>query len=341
MSKIGRSNWILTVTDAGAMKLQRLTGTIDQVWTATPDPRGGAILRHVNSGRVLACGLIDFPLFPGIKLPGGPLKAENLDPSAATQLWRVEDLGSPWVGINTLINWEAKINVYGSDVGGTIGVYRWDGGADNEEWHLLEETGEITVDSVKYDLARAVADLGVPPSHCAAITVNNIRGGTPITSTYTLARSVTTTRSITNSQSETTGHKYTQTFGIKGGIDKVVEVSASASFEESDSKTISVTDQKTYSETATDTLATQVNVPPGKKYQYHVMVEYGKVNVPYEAQLTFKSVAPGTVPVHLTTKGIFTGVNSTNSDIIVVDVTSPQPQQQTLVARTPVTAEAA
>ena len=65
----------------------------------------------------------------------------STDPS---QLFRVEDVGDNWVAINSLIQWEAKINVYGSDVHGTIGMWGWDGG-DNEKWRLVEETGQAKV----------------------------------------------------------------------------------------------------------------------------------------------------------------------------------------------------
>lgn len=147
--------------------------------------------------------------------------------------------------------------------------------------------------------------------------------------------SMSTQRSITNSQSDTTGHKYTQTFSVKGGIDKVIEVSASASFEESDSKTISLTDQKTNTETVTDTISTQVNVPAGKKYAYHVVVYYGKVNVPYTAHSTFQSTTTGAKPVQVITQGVFTGVNKTNNEIVIRDITSPQADQQKLVGRLP------
>lgn len=328
MSKINRSNWVLTVTEKGAVVLQALTSTVDQIWTATPDPRGGAILRHVGTGLVLACSVTK--IF-GMQIPGGPLKAVNLDTADSTQLWRAEDLGDNWCGINTLLNWEGKINVYGSNVHGTIGIFHWDGGADNEEWRLVTELGEVTVDSVDYDMTKAVADLGMPPSHCAITTVDNTLGGKDVSSTYSLARTVTTQRSITTSESNTTGHKYTQTFSIKGGIEKVVEVSASASFEESDSKTISLTDQKTNTETVTDTISTQVSVPAGKKYAYHVVVYYGKVSVPYTAHMTFQSSTVGAKPVKLTTQGIFTGVNKTNNEIVVRDITSAQPDKQKLV----------
>jgi len=329
MSKIGGSNWVLTLTPGGAVVMRQLTGTIDELWTATPDPRGAAFLRHVSTGLVLACQLVRMPIF-GIDVPAGPLVSANLDGSDPKQLWRREDLGGGWSGINTFLNWEMKINVYGSDVHGTVGVYHWDGGADNEEWNLIQETGEITVDSVTYDLAKAVADLGIPPSQGTAITVDNRQGGTTVTSTYSLTRTITTQTSVTHTESTTTGLKYTQTFGIKGGIDKVVEVSASASFEESSSKTISLTDQKTHTTTVNDTVMTQVSVPAGNEYSYNILVFYGKVTVPYTAQLTFHSSIAGAATVSITTTGVFTGVNSTNSKIVVADITTGRAEPKIL-----------
>jgi hypothetical protein len=327
MSKIGGSNWVLTLTPDGGVTMRQLTGTIDQLWTATPDARGGAFLRHVSTGRVLAYQIQRInPMFPDV--PAGPLQSANLSGSDPKQLWRREDLGDGWSGINAFLNWEGKVNVYDSNVlfNPTVGIFHWDGGADNEEWKLVEETGEVTVDSVTYDLAKAVADLGIPPSQGSAITVDNSAGGTPVTSTYSLNRTVTKQTSITHSESDTTGLKYTQTFSVKGGIEKVIEVSASSSFEESSSKTISLTDQKTNTESVTDTVQTQVSVPAGKIYSYNIIVFYGKVTVPYTAKSTFHSSTPGAAPVSITTTGLFTGVNSTNSKIAVADITAGRAQ---------------
>jgi hypothetical protein len=335
MSKISRSNWVLTITPQGKVALERLKGTVDQAWTATPDPRGGAILRHVSTGKVLACEIehISVPGLVEIDVPAGPLKAADLDAGDARQLWRAEDVGDSWSAINTLLQWEAKINVYQSDVHGIVGIYQWDDGADNEEWRLTAEAGELTVDSVVYDMSKAVADLGMPPSHCTAITVDNTLSDTTVTSTYTLARTVTTQRSITNTESDTTGQKYTQTFSAKGGIAKVVEVTATASFEQTDSKTISLTDQKVNTESVTDTITTQLTVPANKKYAYNVVVYYGKVTVPYTAYLTFQSTTAGAKPVKLTVQGVFTGVNKVNNEIVVRDITSPKVKEQALIGK--------
>jgi hypothetical protein len=318
-SKINLSNWALT-TDGGTVSLQPLAGSIEHLWTATPDNRGGAILTHVKTGLVLTANLVHFPMF-NMWIPGGPMKVASLDPSSAAQMLRAEDLGGNWVGINTLLNWEMKINVYGSDVRGQVGLYHWDRGADNEEWRLIEETGEVTTESVQYDLPHALTDLNLPPAIGASLIEDNKGGSVPLTGSQTLTRSVTRTRSITNSTSDTTGQKYTQTFSAKGGIDKVFEVSASASFEESKSTTISYSDQTTDAKTDTDSQTVNINVPPGKKYSYQIVVHYGKCSINYTAQMVFKSVVPGAAPYRFETHGVYTGVNQIRSEVMVLDIT--------------------
>jgi hypothetical protein len=75
-----------------------------------------------------------------------------------------------------------------------------------------------------------------------------------------------------------------------------------------------------------------VNVPAGKMYRYQVVVHYGKVSVPYTAQLTFQSVVPGAAPVRFEQKGTFEGVNATETAIEVADVTPNQAQSETVLA---------
>jgi hypothetical protein len=325
MSQLQCSNYVLAPkADGDQVGLQRLTSTIEQLWKATPDPRGGAFVQHAASGRVL---LFDYDASHFIAMfmgrSGGPIKLVPLDPSDGRQRWVTD--GDPWVNLSCVLRPGVAVDVYNFDPNGTVGMWGWEG-SPNQWWMLLPETGVITVGSVSYDFAHAAADLtSVPPQHCAETSVDNTHGGTPVTSTYALARSVTTMRAITHAESDTTSQKYTQTFGLKGGLDKVFEVSASASFEESTSKTMSLTDQRTESETVTDTITTQVNVPPGKKYAYHVAVYYGKVSVPYTATMTFQSSVPGSAPVPLTTQGVFQGVNAVRNEIVVSDETAPQP----------------
>ena len=150
---------------------------------------------------------------------------------------------------------------------------------------------------------------------------DNTRSGTPLTGSETLSRTLTTSRSITNSTSDTTGRKYTQTFSAKGGVDKVFEVSASASFEESSSTTISYSDQSTVSNTVTDSQTVSINVPAGKKYRYQIVVHYGKCNINYTATMVFQSVVPNSQPYRFTSSGVYTGVNEIASDVVASDIT--------------------
>lgn len=322
-SKINTSNWALTVEN-GQIKTKPIQGTVDFLWTARKDPRGGAVLTNIGSGLVLTAQLVTIPLV-NLKVPGGPLLAGVLDPGASLQLFRAELLDGPWRAINTLLNWETKVNVYGSDLNGTVGLYHWDNGAPNEEWLLLEETAEVETVSIDYHKDLAKIDLSLPPKFSDASPWDNRQGAVPLTGSTTITSTVTDSRQITNSTSDTTGRKYTQTFSVKGGIDKVFEVSASGSFEESSSKTISYSDQTTHTTTETITKTVNYNVPPGKKYKYQLVIYSGKCDVPYTAHMKFQSAVAGSEPVFFETQGVFTGVNQTESDVALTDVTTGKP----------------
>ena len=125
--------------------------------------------------------------------------------------------------------------------------------------------------------------------------------------------------------SDTKGEKYTQTFGVKGGVDKKFEVSASASFEESSSSTISFSDQHTDSTSVTDEQVVNVNVPAGKKYNYQIVVHYGTCAIHYVAQMVFTSIVPNSAPYKFKSNGIYNGVNQIRSEVIVHDVTQGVP----------------
>jgi len=317
-SKIGLSDWALTVEN-GAVKTKHLEGTIDFLWSAQKDPRGGSILKHIGTGHVLTCQL---ETFLGIRIPTGPLTVSPLDTANSCQLWRPEPLGEIWRGINTLLNWEMKINVPASNTDKQIGLYSWDGGADNEEWLFIAETAKVETVSVTYQLDLAKADLLLPPKISSTIDEDNREGSVPLTGSKSHSTSVTETVSVTNSASDTTGTTYTQTFSVSGGLDKVFEVTASASFEENRSKTVSFSEEKSKSTTETVTETVNFNVPPGKKYGYQLVVYYGKCDVPYTAQMKFQSVVPNTKPVMFTTEGVFTGVNKTKVEVVVRDLTN-------------------
>jgi hypothetical protein len=104
-----------------------------QLWRATPHPEGGAVLTYVAGlGGALAHPIVRDANTGESFAAAGPLFADDGD--YRNHLWRCEDLGGGTVAINALMNWEYKINIYHSDLNGTVGLYKWDGGAPNERW---------------------------------------------------------------------------------------------------------------------------------------------------------------------------------------------------------------
>lgn len=330
-SKINMSNWALTV-EGGQIRTRPIQGNVNFLWTARPDPRGGSVLTNVGSGLVLTAQLQTVTFPATIRYPWGQLLARGFDPGASLQLFRAEKLDDPWRGINTLLDWEKKVNVYDSDPNNIIQLYGWCGGAQNEEWLLMEETAQVDTVSIDYHTDLTKIDLTLPPKFGDVSPWDNRQGELPLTGSTTITSTVTNSRQITNSTSDTTGQKYTQTFSMKGGIDKVFEVSASGSFEESSSKTISYSDQTTQTTTETVTKAVNYNVPPGKKYEYRMVIHFGKCDVPYTAHMKFQSSVPRSQPVFFDTEGVFTGVNQTETAVVVTDVTASK-AAPTLVAR--------
>ncbi len=324
-SKIGHSNWALTPDSVGNfLRLTPLKGGPEHLWEATPDNRGGSHLKHTLTCKYLTTTMEMTPVGLGgtVKVPApAGFTMAPLDPANGLQLFRIEDLGAPWVGINLLEYWQSKMNVIESDVQGIVAPFNWCDGQDNEEWLVFPETSAITTESIAYDLEQAKPNLNLPPTVSDQSIQDNQTGSVPLTGSISLNLSTTTSRSITNSTSDTKGQVFTQTFGSKGGIDKVFEVSASASFSESSSSTIGYSDTTVDSKTTSQTTQVNVNVPPGKKYQYTILVFNGQCSIPYTAHLLFQSVVPGAAPYRFVSTGIYTGVNAIRSEVSVTDVT--------------------
>lgn len=311
----------LTVNANNQIKTQARVANAQFQWIAKPDVSlHGYVLVHLGTGNVLTRSNDSLSL--------AALSTGNRD-----QLWRIESLDGPWCAINSNADWEKKINVYGSDLNGTIGLWRWDGG-DNEKWSIRKEEGELTVDSIEYHVDRAVKDFNQPPTKLAATFIDNSAGSVPITSTVSLARTVTTSRTVTTTESNTVANRYVQSFGAKGGVKDVWEVNASFQFEQSSSKTISLSDSKTDTTSDTDTTTLQVVVPAGKRYRYQIAVYYAHFSIPFTAHMTFRSNVAGAQPQSLTVDGTYDGVSGMRSEVEVAEMpavsAAPQAQPQTV-----------
>jgi hypothetical protein len=306
-SKVEASNFVLTATEPDwEARTPRLIAGRD-LWKAEKDPPRGATLCH------LRCGLF-------LTRVGDSLSLKPFDSNDDNQRWHVEDLGSPWVGINSHTDWEMKINIDHEDPSRGPIMFRWDGGHDNEKWALIEEAGTLETVSVQYHMERATTNTNDPPSLMQATFIDNSHGATDLTSSVSLQRTLTTTRSISTSQSDTEGRRYTQSFGAKGGVKDVWEVNAELKFEESSSTTKSLTDETTDQMSATDTCSLTVTVPAGKRYRYQIAVYYAKFSIPFTATLKFTPSVPHSDPVMTTIEGVYDGVASTRSDVEVVEV---------------------
>jgi hypothetical protein len=306
VSKIGGRNYVLTAdsgtADRKSVKTKPLVAGMANLWKAMRDTRGGAFLNHLGSGLFLT-------------RDGDSLFLSRIDTGNPNQLWRIEDLGAPLWGINSYTDWEMKINLYGENLAGTTGMFHWDRGHDNEKWACSEETGTVETVSVAYHLELANKNFTDPPQRMLATFVDNSRGTSPLTSSIALQRTMTTSRSISTSTAETEGRKYTQTFGIKGGVKDVWEANASFGFEESSSTTKTLTDQTTDTNTVTDSATLNVTIPAGKNYRYQMAVYCAKFSIPFTATVRFTSSVPGSQPVTTTIEGVYDGVNAMRSEV--------------------------
>jgi hypothetical protein len=308
------------------LKVHHRTGDPDQLWTATPDPRGGMVLSNLGdlsdvfqSAGPLVLTVIDVDM-------SGPwfgLCIQEFNPAEPLQLFsQIDAVPDPWIRIcpATLAFKHVCVldNDPNKDVVGWTNVIGE--GGDEALWNLIPETGTLAFKSIDYDLKQATSNLGVAPRYFEDDTIENTTD-TPLTGSKQFSWQTSKSRTLTNSYSQTSASTFTQTFGIKGGIKDVVEVSESSTFSTSQSDTEAQTDGTTTTETHTEVTTINWNVPAHKTYQYAVKESAGKVSVPYTATATFKSSVAGIHPRDITIQGIFEGVNVVRTEIEVRNIT--------------------
>ncbi|XP_048011844.1 aerolysin-like protein [Megalobrama amblycephala] len=136
-------------------------------------------------------------------------------------------------------------------------------------------------------------------------------------SSVTQEQKVETTKTITNKSSWSVSASLTATFSmeVKAGIPEVAEVTAGYSV----SVGLESTYSREYSDQRSETLSTDIDVPPGKKVDVKITIGRATFDMPYTGtvQITCKN---GSV-LQYETKGTYKGVNYT--DIKVVTKESP------------------
>ncbi|MES2441358.1 MAG: hypothetical protein V4574_00895 [Pseudomonadota bacterium] len=325
------SNLVLASADGTNVAFQHRNGSPDQMWRAVKDVRGSAYLQHIASGRMLRAKLLDNNPLRIVLVDMGSVDLADRDESNVNQQWRIEILGDNR-GIVCSSDWNLRLRTsFRNQDAITIGMYNH--GEADERWIIAEELGQSTIVSTTYDLDKAKV-FNRKPTESFAKSLDNRQSSVANKFTEKLVWSDTKVRTFTRTTTHTTAEIYTQNFGVKGGFDKVVEVSAGGSAQESTTDSSSISEGSSDSTTRTREFSLDFNVPAGKKYSAHTVVFVGEVEVPYRSKMTFRSsFFPSVAEVEYTVEGIFRGVNTTEVWAVVLDVTDNQPSE---VKREPV-----
>lgn len=321
----GGSNLVLASADGTNVVFQHRNGSPNQMWRAIKDVRGSAYLQHIASGRMLRAKLLNNPLRIRL-LEMGSIDLADRDESDVSQQWRIEILGDTR-GIVCGAAWDFRLRI--SLDKSTIAIGMYNGGEADERWIIAEELGESTIVSTTYDLDKAKV-FDRKPTESFAKSLDNRQSSVANKFTEKLVWTDTKVRTFTRTTTHTTAEIYTQNFGVKGGFDKVVEVSAGGSIQESTTDSSSISEGSSDSTTRTREYSLDFNVPAGKKYSAHTVVFLGEVEVPYRSEMTFKSSFFPAVPeVKYTVEGVFKGVNTTEVWAVILDKTDEQPREVT------------
>jgi hypothetical protein len=326
-SNIGNSNWVVaatTINGRQVVRLARKNGALGQLWLREDDPRGGCFLKSIGTGRVLQwngrgveCTLV------------------ARDESLPQQLWVPSESGK-WTVLYA-VNWNQALNVLGNswDQNNAIGLWEYSNGQPNELWQLNPEQGAITVESMTYDMARAVVSLNVPPALNASTAVNNKNGSLPMDTNVVLERRVTSSHRISYDETSTTMMRTLTTLGFSGGFDGIVKVEGQTAVETVTENKVSFNDTSMQSSTVKDTISVHVQVPARAQFEYAILVRYGRVDVPYTAVVS--RALPGGGQERVSLNGIYTNVNMIQQEVVGHDITDGMPRR--IVVEPPVARE--
>jgi len=311
-SEVGNSDWVLSRNPDNQVRLAHKTGAIGQLWMREDDPRGGFFLVNAENGQVLN----------QTRPQGGEVTLEPKRLGNAAMLWSVEPYRGQWSGINAFNDWEQKLNLAGNgpyDESTRVILWEYSNKAPNECWQLIPDTGLIAVESITYDMSQARVSR-VEPALCEATSIDNRRGEVTLETSVKLARSVTSSRQFSSSTATSETVRIAEKVGVKLVVEKIVEFSGEMAVERTTGKTTTFGEQSTQTTTVSDEVTVAVKVPPHVRYEYMVRISYGKVSVPYSAQVS--RVLPDNTKAYSDISGVYTNVSSTNYDIVAVDVTS-------------------
>lgn len=323
LSKLrGGESLALTLGKDGKAVLEPLAGDIAQLWTAQSHAHGGSVLRHLASGLALTYRTRHYstPRGGGYDTPEGAVCLTAFSPGEVRQVWRAEAVNG-WVALNTRLDWEYKLNIYRSDPHGDIGVYRWDGGADNESWNLLVETGEAVAADLRYAPRSSIDVIAEPPQWGPVMVVDNRAGVELLTDVRWTPRTYEIERAFVVDEACDRGPL--SAFGAIGGFDRAMEGLTDGQTVERPIKPLPEgRPHAPHREQLDDPAQALVEVPPGRTYGYQAMVEPVRVVAPFTAVLRLRSAITGRLSGQVAITGRFVGVNPARSEVQVQDLTA-------------------
>lgn len=324
VSSLEHASLALSLDKAGKLVLAPLLGSPGQRWVAERDRRGGALLRHVASGLALTCkARRGGPGGADVTIDGSETLVFAAPPGQPdiAQRWRVETLGF-WTCLNSQMDWEYKLNVFGGDKTGRIGVRRWENGAPQERWLVPTEAGVIELQHVRYDLDRAVAEPLPPTPADPALIVDNRAGEETLEKRITLTRTCVSERGCRLDPADRK-----RLAGVTIHEDKVligVVLTDQGDCVEREMAPTPLDDPDPHRTVSEEPVEVTVRVPPGRVYGYQALVRHARVQAPFSARLVFYRLADGLETRGFDVAGVFTGVNPVETRIQVRDLTSKE-----------------
>jgi hypothetical protein len=317
-SKIGGSDWVLTVKGDSNYSLRLNHNTVDQrqLWVREDDKgRGGFFLRNP---------FLDLCLRAGSSQGGNVTMAKKSmdDPEF---IW-VKERGDDWGCLHKISDSEQKLNVGGNgpyNENTPIIQYEYDKGSDHELWKLVQYDPEFGPTDITYDLTHRTVTLGDPIAAATTSVANRTSAGkTTESATLRVSAQSTITHSVSDTSQDTKG--VAETFGGKFSVEKVFEVSASATVTETHSTGHTIGDTFSVGETIDVSASVNVTVEPGKSYDVLLMARHTIMTMPYSATITRKA-ADGTPGTAYTIHGTYQYKNAYRYDIAVTNVADGTP----------------
>ena len=318
-SKIGGSDWVITVKGDSNYNLRLNHNTVDQrqLWVREDDKgRGGFFLRNP---------FLDLCLRAGSSQGGNVTMAKKSmdDPEF---IWHHEQGDDNWGCLNKHSDSEQKLNVRGDgpyDENTPIIQYGYDKGSPHELWKLVRYDPEFGPTDITYDLTKRTVTLGDPIAAATTSVANRTSAGkTTESATLRVSAQSTITHSVSDTSQDT--KSVAETFGGKFSVEKVFEVSASATVTETHSTGHTIGDTFSVGETIDVSASVNVTVEPGKSYDVLLMARHTIMTMPYTATITRKA-ADGTPGTSYTIHGTYRYQNAYRYDIAVTDVADGTP----------------